>query len=114
MTGMSMSGASSGGRRKPPWSGAASGNPEARVPTHSSDVVAFRFAAAPSRNAVTPGEPVHLRPGRALVQGLAHMFDFMPVDAQMPQTRSVEEDMALAWRDVLSVVKPPPAAGPFH
>jgi hypothetical protein len=48
------------------------------------------------------------------MHGLAHMFDFMPVDAQMPQTRSVEEDMALAWRDVLNVVKPPPAAGPFH
>jgi hypothetical protein len=40
------------------------------------------------------------------------MFDFMGVLSQKRPARSVEEDMALAWREVLSVVKPPPPAGP--
>ncbi len=53
-------------------------------------------------------ERVHLRPGRALVQGVPHMFDFMGVLSRNTRTRSAEEDMALAWREVLSVVKPPP------
>jgi hypothetical protein len=59
------------------------------------------------------GEHVPLRPGRALVQGVPHMFDFMGVLSQKRPARSVEEDMTLAWRDVLGVVKAPPPAGPF-
>jgi hypothetical protein len=35
------------------------------------------------------------------------MFDFMGVLSKERPTRSVEEDLALAWRDVLSVVRPP-------
>jgi hypothetical protein len=53
------------------------------------------------------GERVQLRPGRALVQGMPRMFDFMGVLSKERPTRSVEEDLALAWRDVLSVVRPP-------
>ena len=59
-------------------------------------------------------ERVQLRPGRALVHGVPHMFDFMRVLSPKMPARSAEEDMELAWREVLSVVKPPPPAGPSH
>jgi hypothetical protein len=59
------------------------------------------------------GERVQLRPGRALAEGVAHMFDFMGVLSQQSPTRSVEEEMALSWHEVLSVMRPPPPVGPF-
>jgi hypothetical protein len=54
------------------------------------------------------GERVQLRPGHALVESVPRMLDFMGVLSHKTPTRSAEEDMALAWREVLSVVKPPP------
>jgi hypothetical protein len=59
------------------------------------------------------GERMQLRPGRAMVEGMAHMFDFMGIHSHQSPTRSVEEDMALSWREVLSVMRPPPPVGPF-
>jgi hypothetical protein len=58
------------------------------------------------------GEPMQLRPGHALAEGMAHMFDFMGVLPHQSPTSSVDEDMALAWRDVLSVMRPPPQVDP--
>ena len=58
------------------------------------------------------GERIHLRPGRALMEGVPYMFDFMGELSQERPTRSVDEEMALTWRDVLSVIGPPPPAGP--
>lgn len=58
------------------------------------------------------GEPTQLRPGRALAEGMARMFDFMGVLSDDSPTTCVEEDMALAWHDVLSAVRPPPPVGP--
>jgi len=54
------------------------------------------------------GERAQLRPARSLMQGVPRMLDFMGVLSQKTPTRSAEEDMALAWREVLSVVKPAP------
>jgi hypothetical protein len=59
-------------------------------------------------------ERVHLRPGRALVRGVPHMVDFTRVLSQKRRIGSAEEDMALAWGEVFSVVKPPPPVGPSH
>jgi hypothetical protein len=59
------------------------------------------------------GERMQLRPGRALAEGMAHMFDFMGVLSHQRPNRSVEEDMALSWHEVLSVMRPPPCGGPF-
>jgi hypothetical protein len=58
------------------------------------------------------GERVQLRPGHALVQNMPRMLDFMGVLSHKTPTRSAEEDMALAWHEVLSVVKPPPPPRP--
>ena len=59
------------------------------------------------------GERMQLRPGRALAEGMAKMFDFMGVLSHQRPNRSVEEDMALSWHEVLSVMRPPPPVGPF-
>jgi len=58
-------------------------------------------------------ERMQLRPGRALAEGMVHMFDFMGVLSHQRPNRSVEEDMALCWNEVLSVMRPPPSVGPF-
>jgi hypothetical protein len=58
-------------------------------------------------------ERMQLRPGHALAEGMTRMFDFMGVLSHRRPNRSVEEDVALSWQEVLSVRMPPPPAGPF-
>ena len=58
------------------------------------------------------GERVQLRPGHALVQSVPRMRDLVSVLSHKTPTRSAEEDMALAWREVLSVEVPPPPPRP--
>ena len=57
-------------------------------------------------------EGVQLRPGQTLVQGMPRMLDFVGVLSHKTPTRCAEEDMALAWHEVFSVVKPPPPPRP--
>jgi hypothetical protein len=59
------------------------------------------------------GEQMQLRPGRALAEGMARMFDFMGVLCDETPTSSVEEDMALAWSEVLGAMRPPPPVSSF-
>ena len=48
---------------------------------------------------------------RELIRGAAHLMDFFGVlGPQLPRNRTVEEDMAEAWTEVLAVVGPPPSA----
>lgn len=75
---------------------------------------AIDTAFLPRSSTAIPTEPVQLRPGRAVVRGMARMLDFTGVLSRQARPRRAEEDMALAWRDVLSVVKPPHAEGRPH
>jgi hypothetical protein len=59
------------------------------------------------------GERMQLRPGRALAEGMAHMFDFMGVLSHQRPNRSVEEDMALSWHEVPQRRRPPPPCRPL-
>jgi hypothetical protein len=61
---------------------------------------------------IDTGERGQLRLGRALLHEVPRMLDFTGVLSHKTRTRSAEEDMALAWREVFSVVKPAPPAGP--
>ena len=47
---------------------------------------------------------------REMARGAAHLMDFFGVlGPQLPRNRTVEEDMAEAWAEVLAVVGPPPS-----
>jgi DNA-binding transcriptional MerR regulator len=56
---------------------------------------------------VEPGQIEALRPARALLRGVATMLDFTGALARRSQTQSVDEDMAIAWQEVLGAARPP-------
>jgi DNA-binding transcriptional MerR regulator len=56
---------------------------------------------------VDPGQIEGLRPARALLRGVATMLDFAGGLAHRSQTQSVDDDMAIAWQEVLGVGRPP-------
>jgi DNA-binding transcriptional MerR regulator len=61
---------------------------------------------------VEPGQIKALHPARVLLRGAATMLDFAGVLAHRPQTQSVNDDLAIAWQEVLGVWRPPPATHP--
>jgi DNA-binding transcriptional MerR regulator len=56
---------------------------------------------------VEPGQSEALRPARALLRGVATLLDFTGALARRSQTQSVDEDMAIAWQEVLGAARPP-------
>jgi DNA-binding transcriptional MerR regulator len=57
---------------------------------------------------VESGQVAPLRRGRALLYGVATMLDFTGALSRGPRTQSADEDMAVAWQEVLGVRSPSP------